>query len=204
MLSVEHNGGAVGQLNFAARLMFDPLQAFGPVQFCVDAREGGNRLANIKARIAALTAAALIIAAGATWYVASPGWTLNQMKAAADADDSDALNTYIDYPALREDLKAETMAQMIAEANKDKSGFGRLGLAIGTAMVGPVIDGLVTPAGMRVALMAKRDEGQTKVAPQAASALRVPFGAASLSSSLPASVSLKADSSSNGMGFRGS
>jgi hypothetical protein len=131
-------------------------------------------LANSKTRVAALAAAALIVAAGVTWYLASPGWTLHQMKAAADANDPDALNSYIDYPALREDLKAEIMGQMMAEAKKDKSGFGGLGLAIGTAMIGPVIDGLVTPAGMRAALMAKRGQAQTKAAPQAASALRVP------------------------------
>ena len=131
-------------------------------------------MANSKTRVAALAAAALIIAAGVTWYLASPGWTLHQMKAAADANDPDALNSYIDYPALREDLKAEIMGQMMAEAKKDKSGFGGLGLAIGTAMIGPVVDGLVTPAGMRAALMAKRDQAQTKAAPQAASVLRVP------------------------------
>jgi hypothetical protein len=96
------------------------------------------------------------------------------MKAAADANDPDALNPYIDYPALREDLKSEITGQMIAEAKKHNSGFGGLGLAIGTAMIGPVVDGLVTPAGMRAALMAKRDQVRTKAASQAASALRVP------------------------------
>jgi hypothetical protein len=131
-------------------------------------------LANARARIAALATAALIIAAGVTWYLTSPGWTLHQMKAAADANDADALNSYIDYPALRDDLKAEITGQMTVEAKKDKSAFGRLGLTIGRAMVGPVIDGLVTPAGMRAALIAKRDQAQTKGAPRAASALRVP------------------------------
>ena len=96
------------------------------------------------------------------------------MKAAADSNDPDAINSYIDYPALREDLKAEIMGQMTAEAKKDKSGFGGFSLAIGTAIVGPAIDGLVTPAGMRAALKAKRDQAQTKAAPQAASALHVP------------------------------
>ena len=131
-------------------------------------------MANLKTRVAALAAAALIIAAGVTWYLASPGWTLHQIKAAADANDPDALNDYIDYPALREDLKAEIMGRMTAAAEKDKSGFGGLGLAIGTAINGPVIDGLVTPAGMRAALMAKRDQAQTQAAAQAASALRLP------------------------------
>ncbi|MFL6721811.1 MAG: DUF2939 domain-containing protein [Sphingomonas sp.] len=129
-------------------------------------------MANLRTRVAALAAAALIIAAGAAWYLASPGWTLHQMKAAADANDPAALDLYIDYPALREDLKAEIIGEMKAESKRDKSGFGRLGLAIGTAMTGPVIDALVTPAGIRAALIAKRDQAHTKA--QAAAALRLP------------------------------
>ena len=131
-------------------------------------------MANLKTRVAALAAAALIIAAGVTWYLASPAWTLHQMKAAADANDPNALNSYIDYPALRDDLEGEIRSEIMAEAEKDKSGFRGLGLAIGTAVIGRVIDRLVTPAGMRAALMAKRDQALIKAAPQAASALRVP------------------------------
>lgn len=136
-------------------------------------------MAKSRARVAALVAAALIIAAGVTWYLASPGWTLHQMKAAADADDPQALDSYIDYPALREDLKAEIMGQTVAEAKKDKSGIGGLGLAIGAAVIGPVVDTVVTPAGMRAALKARRDQAQTRAPqtqapPNAASALRVP------------------------------
>ena len=67
-------------------------------------------------------------------------------------------DAYIDYPAVREDLKAEIMAQLISGAQKDKSGFGGLGMAIGSAMIGPMIDGMVSPAGMRAALIAKRNE----------------------------------------------
>src|SRR3954462_5855753 len=118
----------------------DPETRPGPVLRGCSGR-GNGRLANLKTRVAALAAAALIIAAGVSWYLASPGWTLHQMKAAADANDPDALNSYIDYPALRQDLKAEIIGQMTAEAKKDKSGLGGLGLAIGRAVTGPVIDG---------------------------------------------------------------
>jgi hypothetical protein len=131
-------------------------------------------LAKSKARFAALAAAVLVVAAAATWYFASPAWTLRQMKAAADANDPDALNPYIDYPALREDLKAEIMVQMRAEAKKDTSGFGPLGLAIGTAMIGPVIDGVVSPAGMRASLTARRDQVRSGAGRRAASVLHVP------------------------------
>lgn len=130
-------------------------------------------MGNSKTRVVALAAAALIIAAGATWYFASPGWTLHQMKAAADANDPDALNSYVDYPALRENLKAEITGEMRAEARKDQSSLGGLGLAIGTEMVGPAVDSLVTPAAVRAALIARQEQALIK-SPQAISALRLP------------------------------
>lgn len=121
-------------------------------------------------KIAAVAAVLIVIASGALWYFESPAWTLKGMKDAAQSHDADALNDYIDYPALRESLKAELMAQMMAEAQKDKSGFGAFGVTIGSALMRPMIDGLVSPAGMRAALLANR---QTN-AGRAASALHVP------------------------------
>jgi DUF2939 family protein len=123
-----------------------------------------------KWKIAAVAAALIVIASGALWYFESPAWTLKGIKDAAQSHDADALNAYIDYPALRESLKAELMVRMAAEARKDKSGFGALGMAFGSAVLGPVIDGLVSPAGMRAALLATRHEN----APTAASTLHLP------------------------------
>ena len=122
-----------------------------------------------KWKLAAIAAVLLVIAFSALWYFESPAWTLKGMKDAAQAKDADALNAYIDYPALRENFKAELMARMMTEAQKDKTGFGTLGMALGSALVGPLIDGLVSPSGMRTALLANRQQ-----ATSAASALRVP------------------------------
>lgn len=127
-------------------------------------------MAGGKWRIAAVAAALIVIPSSSLWYFESPAWTLKGMKDAAQSQDADALNAYIDYPALRDSLKAELMARMMAKAQKDKSGFGALGMAVGSAMMGPMIDELVSPAGMRVALLANRPEN---TAP-AASALHVP------------------------------
>jgi hypothetical protein len=123
-----------------------------------------------KWKIAAVAVALIAIASSALWYFESPAWTLKGMKDAAQSHDADALNAYIDYPALRDSLKAELMARMMAEAQKDKSGFGGLGTAFGSVMVGPMIDGLVSPAGMRAALLASTHEN----ALPPASALHVP------------------------------
>jgi hypothetical protein len=123
-----------------------------------------------KWKIAAVAAVLIVIASSALWYFESPAWTLKGMKDAAQSQDADALNAYIDYPALRESLKAELMARMRTEAQKDKSIFNGFGLAIGSAMLGPLIDRLVTPSGLRAALLANRQEN---IGP-AASALRLP------------------------------
>lgn len=105
----------------------------------------------------------LAAAAFACWYFYSPTYTLQEMKAAAQGNDSDAFSSYIDYPALREDMKAELMAQLIRESRKDKSGFGGLGVAIGSAMIGPIVDGMVSPAGIRAAFIANRAKPSGKV-----------------------------------------
>ena len=126
-------------------------------------------MAGGKSKIAAVAAVLIVIGSGALWYFESPAWTLKGMRDAARSHDADALNAYIDYPALRESLKAELMARMRTEAQRDKSGFGGLGMAIGSVMLGPLIDRLVFPAAMRTALLANN---QDNLGP-AASSLRV-------------------------------
>ena len=127
-------------------------------------------MASGKWKIAAVAAALIVIVSSTLWYFESPAWTLKGMKDAAQSHDADALNAYIDYPALRESMKGELMARMTAEAKKDKSGFGALGMAVGSAVMGPMIDGLVSPEGVRAALLANRQEN----AAPAASVLHVP------------------------------
>jgi hypothetical protein len=123
-----------------------------------------------KWKIATVAAVLIIVASGALWYFESPAWTLKGMRDAARSHDADALNAYVDYPALRKSLKAELKARMRAEAQKDKSGFGDLGRALGSVTLGPLLDVLVSPAGMRAALLANSQENMSP----AASALHVP------------------------------
>jgi hypothetical protein len=133
-------------------------------------REEDASVARGKWKIAAVAAVLIIIASSTLWYFESPVWTLKGMKDAAQSRDADALNAYIDYPALRESLKAELAARMRSEAQKDKSDFGSFARALGAATLGPLVNILVSPDGMRAALLAKNQED---IGP-AASALRVP------------------------------
>ena len=63
--------------------------------------EGDVFMANGKWKIAAVAAALVVIGSGALWYFESPAWTLKGMKDAAQSNDSDALNAYIDYPRFK-------------------------------------------------------------------------------------------------------
>lgn len=96
----------------------------------------------------ALLAAPLLLAGG--WYWGSPYWTLKQIRDAAQAGNSDALATHVDFPALRADMKAEMAAQVMAKSKQDDGGFGKLGEIFALAMVDKLIDGMISPAGLRV------------------------------------------------------
>lgn len=101
--------------------------------------------------------AALLFGSCLGWYFYSPVYTLKQMKSAAQTNDSGRFSSYVDFPALRESMKSQIMAQMIAESKK-RPGIGALGLALGSAFMGPVIDGLVSPDGVRAAFVARQHE----------------------------------------------
>jgi hypothetical protein len=107
----------------------------------------------------------LLVAAAVGWYFASPWYTLRQMKSAAEASNSEALSTYIDFPALREDLKADLLASMMAEVPKDNSPFSGFAMALAPAIVGGMVDGFVTPAGLKAMFVSKSKEAKAAKAP---------------------------------------
>ena len=82
----------------------------------------------------------LFVAAVAGWYYLSPGWTLRSMVEAAKADDEERFSSYVDYPALREDLSAEMGRRLKAEADRDGNPAAQLGAAMGMALMKPLVD----------------------------------------------------------------
>ena len=86
------------------------------------------------ARIAGIATLGLALA-GAGWYLGSPLWTLKRMQDAAAAQQGDALAAYVDFPALREDIKSELSVAIMAEAQQEETGLGALGAALGYGVV---------------------------------------------------------------------
>jgi hypothetical protein len=89
--------------------------------------------------IGLLVAAAALFAA---WYYASPFYAMYALRDAAQSGDESALESSVDFPLLRENLKAELRERIAGENAND---LGALGARIGAVIAGPVIDGLVTP-----------------------------------------------------------
>lgn len=115
----------------------------------------------------AFGAAVLLIAVVGGWYWGSPQYTLHQMRAAAEAGDSDKLAEYIDFPSVRASLKEEMKARAATEMMKpDNKGLAAIGAAFAMNMVDGMVDGMVTPTTMRKVFAANKNkgpEGVTKV-----------------------------------------
>ena len=93
---------------------------------------------------------ALVALAGG-WYYASPGLTVKAMVEAAQGSDEARFSSYVDYDALRTDMKSELTSRLKAEAKRDGSAQAKLGVAMGLAMINPIVDSMVSPKGMKTA-----------------------------------------------------
>lgn len=113
-----------------------------------------------------IAAAVAAIAIAATAY-ASPYYALHQIKIALTERNADALAEHVDFPALRDSVKAQLEANMAnsiqAVAGSDNP-LAALGQSIAGAMLGKMVDAMVSPAGV-VALVNK-----SAVSPQAETA----------------------------------
>lgn len=97
---------------------------------------------------------AALAAVGTLGYLAASPWmTLQQMRSAAEMRDIDALAAHIDFSSVRDSLKDQIqviLAQAAAESAERGSSFGEIEQAFAGAVVGQLIDQLVTAEGLRV------------------------------------------------------
>lgn len=113
----------------------------------------------MRTRFIALLGGVLTIAAGAAVFYA-PHYTVYRVRQSVEARDSQTLSRYVDYPALRESLKAHCTALLDEKAAKSEkdTAFRALGLALAQALVKPAIDSLVTPEGLAMLLQGRKPD----------------------------------------------
>lgn len=97
-----------------------------------------------------IAAAVAAIAVAVTAY-ASPYYTLQQIKSALAERNAEALAGHVDFPALRTSVKAQleaSMARSIAATAGSDNPLAALGQSIASAMLGKMVDTMVSPAGV--------------------------------------------------------
>jgi hypothetical protein len=87
----------------------------------------------------------LLVLAAVGWLYWSPGHTADQIQAAAAAEDTVALEPYVDYPALRATLKDQFDRILLARM---PNGPGEIGRALISAVTEPLAERLGSPKGV--------------------------------------------------------
>ncbi len=113
---------------------------------------------------AALAVSALVLLVGG--YFASPYLAVVGLVNAIRAGDKDGLEERVDFPAVREHLKAEITATFVAKFRDDPemqaNPFAGLGLALVPVMADKAVDALVTPEGLAHLLAESQDPADRK------------------------------------------
>jgi hypothetical protein len=91
---------------------------------------------------------ALLVVAATSF--ASPWWTLHRLRAAAERHDADAFSGQIDFPALRASVKDQLVGSIDRDADSadGTNPFAAAGKAFARAIANPVVDAVVSPAGV--------------------------------------------------------
>ena len=108
----------------------------------------------------------LLIAAVVGWYEVSPRYTLNEMRKAAAAGNVAKLSNWVDYEALKIDLKGEIRRELLLEANRRGAERNPM-VRLSVALVPAGVDLLVTPEAVQAMFDAKSAASTTGRGPTA-------------------------------------
>lgn len=101
-----------------------------------------------KRAIAAVAVLACVLAA--TSYL-SPRWTIHRMRSAIASRDYKAFSSDVDFPSLRDSFRGQMTAAVSGQmggSNGDGSALNALGQGIVASLANPLLDIVVTPAGV--------------------------------------------------------
>jgi hypothetical protein len=93
-------------------------------------------------------AVALVLAVLA-WLFVAPVLTAQELQRALRDNDAPAIGRVVNFPALRENLRGTLGTQFAGQSGKATlEPGGVFGAALAGLMMGPIVDALVTPAGL--------------------------------------------------------
>ena len=96
----------------------------------------------------------IVVVAALGYAYASPYIALDRLKRAADSRDVETVNSYVDYPALRDSLKLQVTGLLTRRLDVQHNGnpLAAIGAMIGVALIGPLVDAYATPDGVAALL----------------------------------------------------
>ena len=104
---------------------------------------------------------------------ASPWLALRDLTHAFEDQDTRKIEKLIDFPELREDIKVTTKAAMMKSAaiELEDNLFTAMGIMMANAIVDPIIDQVISPAGLQLFFSAGEMKGGTDGLPESIDAL---------------------------------
>ncbi len=99
-----------------------------------------------------VTVFAMLIAAFVGWFEFSPRYTLNEMRKAAEAGNVTKMSNWVDYQALKIDLKGELRREILLEGNRrgmDRDPLTRFGADLAVALLPIGVDLIVSPEAVQ-------------------------------------------------------
>jgi len=124
----------------------------------------------------ALQVAATVFIVIGVYFALSPYLALRGLRSALYSGDSVVLEDRVDFPRLRENLKAQLNVAMLKNLNSELSAnpFSALALGLASKLVEGMVDSFVTPAG--IASLARGERPDTgSIAPTSSSSTKEPF-----------------------------
>lgn len=116
----------------------------------------------MKTKAISALAAALLVALLGYWYY-SPYLMVHNMKAAAQAQDAEAFNAYVDYPRVRDSIKTQLGALMtdrLPKSDQAHPTIAAMGEAMGVMIAAKMVDALVRPETVMKAMQEGRFGGK--------------------------------------------
>ena len=99
---------------------------------------------------------------------ASPWLALRDLTQAFEDQDTRKIEKLVDFPELREDIKVTAKAAMMKSAAIELEGnpFAAMGIMMANAIVDPIIDQVISPAGLQLFFSAGEMSGGTDGLPE--------------------------------------
>ena len=108
-----------------------------------------------------ITAAAVAVGLFLIAYFASPLLAVRGLVSAAKAGDEAALEQRVDFTALRQSMKNEMNARLVAEMRKDlgdhDKALGGLGMLLAPSFISSAVDTLITPKAVAAMVTEARE-----------------------------------------------